>query len=569
MLLKKNTIPADVRKMTLKEAEVLSEEVRRRIIEVTLQNGGHIGASLGAVELIVALLRVFDPDRDKIVFDVGHQAYAYKILTGRNGEFDKLRTFGGISGFPKPSESKYDHFVGGHAGNAVSAGCGYAMARSLSKEDYEIISVIGDGVTVNGETAEGLNLATTYGKQIIVINDNTYSISAGVGSVPQYLETLRKEPYEGKVKAGADSPFSIYDLDYLGPVPGHDIALLDQAFRIAKEAKRSLIVHVVTNKGKGFAPAEQNPLKLHGVSPKGTDSGEGFGGVFGRVLSELREKDDKVVAVAAAMAIGTGLGDFARKYPDSFTDVGIAESTAVTVAASLARSGYKPYVALYSTFLQRAYDQLLYDVALDGLDVTIILDRAGLVGEDGESHQGIYDLALLSSVPNVTIASPATYSELAAMLPYLHDKHGVKIIRYPKGACKADLPVDPDFPRWTTLRAVGGAGAIVTHGAAMIEVALNAAEILSSQGIDVGVINARFLLPLDRSYLDSLSNVPLYVLEDVVYEGSLSQHLSAMGYRVTPFTLPNTYVTFGKPSELRAAYSIDADSVAEAIRNAT
>ena len=569
MLLKKNTVPADVRKLSLREAETLSEEVRRRIIEVTTQNGGHIAASLGAVELIVSLLRIFDPDHDKIIFDVGHQAYAYKILTGRNGEFDKLRTIGGISGFPKPSESRYDHFVGGHAGNAVSAGCGYAMARSLSKENYEIISVIGDGVTVNGESAEGLNLATTYGKQIIVINDNTYSISAGVGSIPEYLESLRNKPYTGSIKQGADSPFALYDLDYLGPVSGHDISALDRAFTLAKEHDRSLIVHIVTKKGKGYASAEENPFKMHGIAPKGEILGEGFGGVFGNTLIKMREKDDKIVAVAAAMAIGTGLGGFASKYPDSFTDVGIAESTAITVAASLARSGYKPYVALYSTFLQRAYDQLLYDVALDGLDVTIILDRSGLVGEDGESHQGIYDLALLSSIPNITIASPSTYEELQEMLPYLNKKGGVKVVRYPKGACRTKLPVDTDFPHWTTIRKVNPVANIITHGSAMVEVALRAADKLARLGKEVGVINARFLRPMDEGCLSSLSGSRLFVLEDVIYEGSLAERLAAEGYPVTPLTLPNTYVTFGKPFELRAQFGIDEDSVVEAIRRAT
>ena len=569
MLLKKNTLPADVRDLSLSDAERLAEEVRARIIEVTLQNGGHIGASLGAVELIVSLLRIFDPDRDKIVFDVGHQAYAYKILTGRNGEFDKLRTFGGISGFPLPSESKYDHFVGGHAGNAVSAGCGYAMARTLAGEDHEIISVIGDGVTVNGETAEGLNLATKYGKQIIVINDNTYSISAGVGSIPDYLEALRKQPYVATLKHGADSPFSLYDLDYLGPVPGHDIATLDAAFRLAKSTDHSLVVHVVTDKGKGYALAEQNPLKLHGVSPKGESSGEGFGNVFGNTLIKLRETDDKVVAIAAAMAIGTGLGGFARHYPESFIDVGIAESTALTVAASLARSGFKPYVALYSTFLQRAYDQLLYDVALDGLDVTILLDRAGLVGEDGESHQGIYDLALLSSVPNVTVASPATYDELKGMLAYLRDVRGVKVLRYPKGPCSNVVPTDTNYPHWSVLRSIDSHGAIVTHGAAMIAVALNAADGLAKQGINVGVINARFLFPTDATLRAALSGKRLFVLEDVVYSGSLAERLAALGYDVTPLTLPDTYVSFGKPSELREKYGIDERSVMEAIRRAT
>lgn len=566
MLLKRINLPADIRKLSVDALKELSEEVRQRIIEVTLQNGGHIGASLGAVELIVALLHVFDVDRDKIVFDVGHQAYAYKILTGRNDAFDSLRTFRGISGFPLPSESKYDHFTGGHAGNAVSAACGYCKARSLEKADYEVISVVGDGVMVNGETAEGLNLVSSCGKQIIVINDNTYSISSGVGSIPEYLARLRKEGYTGAVKTSDDSPFAMYEVDYIGPVNGHDLAALTEAYALAKASARSVIVHVVTSKGKGYALAESNPLKLHGVSPRGEKSSEGFGAVFGEELIKLREKDDKVIAIAAAMAIGTGLSRFVEKYPESFVDVGIAESTAVTVAASLARAGYKPYVAIYSTFLQRAYDQLLYDVALDNLDVTVMLDRSGIVGEDGESHQGIYDLAFLSSVPEIKVASPATYDELRLMMDWSAKKKGVKVIRYPKSGMGVNVATDGDFPRWKVL-SDGRDGYLVAHGAAMMEVAVKVAEEAKQKGKILGVINARFILPIDRELLDGLNGAPLYVLEDVVYAGSLSEHLSAMGYSLRAFTLPNGYVTFGKPSVLRKHYGIDAESVLEGILN--
>lgn len=566
MLLKKLNLPADVKKLSLDALKELSEEVRQRIIEVTLQNGGHIGASLGAVELIVALLHVFDVEKDKIVFDVGHQAYAYKILTGRNDAFDSLRTFRGISGFPLPSESKYDHFTGGHAGNAVSAGCGYCMARGLSKQAYQVVSVVGDGVMVNGETAEGLNLVSSCGKQIVVINDNTYSISSGVGSIPEYLARLRGEKYTGKIRKGDESPFAMYELDYIGPVDGHDVCALVDALSLAKNSERPVVVHAVTNKGKGYALAENNPLKLHGISPRGERGGEGFGAVFGEELIKLREKDDKIVAIAAAMAIGTGLSRFVEKYPESFIDVGIAESTALTVAASLARAGYKPYVAMYSTFLQRAYDQLLYDVALDGLDVTVMLDRSGIVGEDGESHQGIYDLSFLSSIPEIKIASPATYDELKEMLAWSRREKGVKVIRYPKSGMVLNVPTDNDLPHWKTLLA-GKDGCLVAHGAAMIEVAMKVAEILRDKGKDIGVVNARFILPVDRALLNGLQGAPLYVLEDVVYAGSLSEHLAAMGYGVRAFTLPNGYVTFGKPSVLRKHYGIDADTIAEAILN--
>ncbi len=564
MLLKRTILPSDIRALSLDSLKELSEEVRRRIIEVTLQNGGHIGASLGAVELIVALLHVFDADRDKIIFDVGHQAYAYKILTGRNDTFDTLRTFHGISGFPMPSESKYDHFIGGHAGNAVSAGCGYAKARDLAKDDYEVISVVGDGVMVNGETAEGLNILASSGKQIVVINDNTYSISAGVGSIPDYLASLRKVAFDGRVRRGDESPFAIYQADYIGAVDGHDISALTEAFSLAKKCEHSVIVHVVTNKGKGYAIAENNPLKLHGISPRGEASGEGFGAFFGEEIIKLREKDDKVVAIAAAMAIGTGLSRFMELYPESFIDVGIAESTALTVAASLARAGYKPYVAIYSTFLNRAYDQLLYDVAMDDLDVTFMLDRSGIVGEDGETHQGIYDLCLLSSIPTVKVASPASYEELRNLIAWSHREKGVKVIRYPKFGSSALLPSSDDLPHWQMLSR-GVDGYILAHGAPNVEVAMKVADLVSEKGRTIGVINARFLSPIDEEMLGSIEGMPLYVVEDNIYAGSLSEHLAAKGLAVRAFTLPNGYVTFGKTSVLREHYGIDAESIAEAI----
>ena len=564
MLLKKIKHPNDVKSLSADELSRLSEEVRERIIGVSLQNGGHIGASLGAVELIVSLLKVFDPERDKIVFDVGHQAYAYKILTGRNDDFDKLRVLGGISGFPKPSESKYDHFVGGHAGNAISACCGYAMARKLSGEEYNVISVVGDGVMVNGETAEGLNLVSSTGKQIIVLNDNTYSISAGVGSVPEYLKKLRAKTYSGGVLSGKESPFSQYEIDYIGPIDGHDIEGLCAAFSLAKKNERPVLVHVVTSKGKGYAPAELNPLKLHGISPKDEVKNDSFALKLGRTLAELRAKDPRVVAVAAAMAVGTGLNYFETEYPDSFIDVGIAESTAITVAASLARAGYKPYVAIYSTFLQRAYDQLLYDVALDGLDVTILVDRAGIVGEDGESHQGIYDLCLLSSVPNATVMSPASAEELREMLYWAEGAKGVKVIRYPKGNANTGIPTGGTLPKWNVIKQ-GFDGFVVAHGARMLENALKAAEILSEKGKHLGVVNARFISPVDTEFLRENSDKKLYVMEDVIYSGSLSEKLSAMGYNVQAFTLPDTYVSFGTVAQIQKQYGLDAESIAERI----
>lgn len=565
MLLKRISTPADVKQLSLPALQELSEEVRQRIIEVTLQNGGHIGASLGAVELIVALLKVFDVEKDKIVFDVGHQAYAYKILTGRNDAFDRLRTFRGISGFPMPSESKYDAFIGGHAGNAISAACGFCKARALLGENYNVISVVGDGVMVNGETAEGLNLVSSCGKQIIVINDNTYSISSGVGSIPGFLSDLRSQPFDGDVKKRNDSPFSMYEIDYIGPVDGHDVNVLIDAFERAIANDRSVIVHVVTNKGKGYALAEQNPLKMHRISPKGERSGEGFGVVFGEELIKLREKDDKIVAVAAAMAIGTGLSRFVEKFPESFVDVGIAESTAMTVAAALARAGFKPYVAIYSTFLARAYDQLLYDVGMDGLDVTVMLDRSGIVGEDGETHQGIYDLSVLSSVPDVKIASPATFDELRFMMQWSTLCKGVKVIRYPKSGMTVDVPTDNAFPQWKVI-AEGQDGYVITHGAAMIGEAMCVKEVLAKKGKDLGVINARFIAPVDKDLMDRLQG-SLYVMEDVVFAGSLSERLLSTGYKLRAFTLPNEYVTFGKTSVLRKHYGIDAESVSEAILN--
>ena len=566
MLLKKINLPADIRKLSLSELSTLSEEVRSRIIEVTLQNGGHIGASLGAVELIVALLKVFDVEKDKIIFDVGHQAYAYKILTDRNASFDKLRTLGGISGFPLPSESKYDHFVGGHAGNAVSAGCGYAMARKMCGQDYQVISVIGDGVLVNGETAEGLNLVSSCGKQIIVINDNTYSISAGVGSLPEFLAKLRTRAYFGEVLIGSDSPFAMYDLDYLGPIAGHDLSALTAAFSLAAQSERSIVVHIVTNKGRGYALAEMNPLKLHGIAPKCEAPTEGFGRIFGEEMIKLREKDDRVVAVAAAMAIGTGLGAFVERFPDSFIDVGIAESTALSLAASLARAGYKPFVALYSTFLQRAYDQLLFDVALDGLPVTVMLDRSGIVGEDGESHQGIYDLSILSGVPDLTIMSPSTYDELRNMMRWSLRVGGTKVIRYPKSGMMVDVPTDEGFPHWKVIRE-GKDGYILTHGAAMIAESVAACDMLLEKGLSIGLVNARFLSSIDVALMDSIKEKPIYVAEDVVRAGSLFERVLSKGYHACGITIPNTYVSFGKPSELRKAYGIDAENIALRIIN--
>ena len=467
-----NQIPRDLSGLSDSEAVALCELLRARIIDAVSRTGGHLASSLGAVELIVAIHRVFRTERDRLVFDVGHQCYAHKLLTGRAGAMDTLRALGGLSGFPKPSESVHDAFVAGHASNSVSVAIGMARARTLQKEDYHVLALIGDGALTGGMAYEGLSDAGGSGEPLIVIlNDNGMSITKNVGGVAEHLARQRLKPQYLNFKKGYRKAMSILPLGghiynvthkiktavkesllpcsmfedmgftYLGPVDGHDVKGLTRLLSYAKDLQGPVLLHVRTVKGKGYPPAERNPDKFHGVGRFCVETGElvqpageDFSQVFGETLCRLAEEDPAVCAVTAAMQGGTKLDGFARRFPERFFDVGIAEGHAAAMAAGMAKQGMKPVFAVYSTFLQRAYDALIHDVALQGLHVVLAVDRAGLAGEDGETHQGVFDAAFLDTVPGMTVLCPSSFQELRSMLRRaVLELTGPVAIRYPKG----------------------------------------------------------------------------------------------------------------------------------------
>ena len=468
---KDNSAPL-LAELTDRQAEELCARLRQELIDDVSRTGGHLASNLGAVELTVAIHRVFNTARDRLVFDVGHQCYVHKILTRRREEMAHLRQFGGIAGFPKPGESIHDAFVAGHASNSVAVALGMARARTQLGEDYKVLALIGDGALTGGLAYEGLSNAGQCGQQLLVIlNDNGMSIAKNVGGVADHLARQRLKPqylrfkrnyrrvmqatalgrwlYRGihRLKEAVKKsilPCSMFEdmgFTYVGPISGHDMAALTQALRYARDLKEPVLLHVRTTKGKGYPPAERNPDAFHGVSPFDPSTGEplkkggeNFSSVFGDVLSELAERDRRICAITAAMPGGTGLDGFAQRYPERFFDVGIAEGCAVSMAAGMAKEGAVPVFAVYSTFLQRSYDMLIHDVALDGLHVVLGVDRAGLVGEDGETHHGLFDVAFLSTVPGMTVLAPANFAELRAMLFRAVEEYtGPVAVRYPRG----------------------------------------------------------------------------------------------------------------------------------------
>ena len=468
----------DIKELEPEELTVLAEEIRQFLIEKISKTGGHLASNLGVVELTMAMHLVFRLPQDKIIWDVGHQSYTHKILTGRKDGFDELRKYGGMSGFPKRKESECDAFDTGHSSTSISAGLGYVHARDLQQEHYNVISVIGDGSLTGGMAYEALNNASELKTNfIIVLNDNHMSISENVGGMSHYLAELRTAEFYTGLKKGVTNVlhsipvvgdpiieqihrtksslkqlvvpgmfFEDMGITYLGPVPGHNISMLCKAFREAKKIKGPVLLHVLTQKGKGYEPAEKHPDKFHGVGPFHVETGEvespkkkdTYTDVFGKVICSEAAKNPKVVAITAAMADGTGLAGFRKKYPDRFFDVGIAEEHAATFAAGLAAGGMKPVFAVYSSFLQRAYDQLIHDVALQNLPVVLAVDRAGLVGSDGETHQGIFDLSYLSNIPNMVVMAPKHKWELADMLRFAISYNGPIALRYPRGSAYDD-----------------------------------------------------------------------------------------------------------------------------------
>ena len=600
----------DIKELTLPELEELASEIRDFLIEKVSRTGGHIASNLGVVELTMAMHLVFSMPEDKIIWDVGHQSYTHKLLTGRKDGFDDLRKYGGMSGFPKRKESACDAFDTGHSSTSISAGLGYVEARDLKGEDYHVISVIGDGSLTGGMAYEALNNAAHLNTNfIIVLNDNHMSISENVGGMSRYLadlrtadiytglkkgvtNTLRKVPVVGenmieKIRKTKSSIkqlvvpgmfFEDMGITYLGPVPGHDIPSLCRAFKEAKKVEGPVLLHVLTKKGKGYEPAEKAPDKFHGIGPFDIESGEvkakkekdSCTDVFGKVLCAEAAKNPDIVAITAAMADGTGLSQFRRRFPKRFFDVGIAEGHAVTFAAGLAAGGMKPVFAVYSSFLQRGYDQIIHDVALQKLPVVFAIDRAGLVGSDGETHQGIFDLSYLSSIPNMVVMSPKHKWELADMVRFAVSYDGPIALRYPRGTAYTG------YEEYRSPIAFGKSEwiyeekdiAIFSVGH-MFEEAEKVYRNLKEAGYSCSLVNARFVKPLDEEMIEKLSadHRLIAVIEENVQTGGCGEHVMECVSRkqlpthVLPLALPDDYVEHGSVDVLRKETGIDSDTM--------
>ena len=598
--------PEQLNTLTDLQAKLLCDQLREQIIDSVSKTGGHLASSLGVVEATVAVHRVFDLENDRLVFDVGHQCYAHKILTQRGGQMDTLRKLGGLSGFPKPREHRADAFIAGHASNAVSVALGMARARTLNGENYSVLAMLGDGAMTGGLAYEGLSDAGQSGEQLVVIlNDNGMSITKNVGGVARHLAQQRLKPQYLQFKkvykrvTGATavgrglyrfthnakqavknavlhcSMFEDMGFTYLGPVDGHDVNYLTRLLRYAKELNCPVLLHIKTVKGKGYPPAEKEPDRFHGVGPfrveDGTPlypGGEGFSSVFGETLCQLARERDDVAAITAAMPDGTGLVGFSREFPDRFFDVGIAEGHAIAMAAGMAKQRAVPVAAIYSTFLQRAYDMLIHDVAIQGLHVVLCVDRAGLSGEDGETHHGVFDAAYLSSVPGMKIYCPASFEELRAMLRYAVEKcRGPVAVRYPKGG-------EGEF---RALCGVEGASVIrpgtdVTIAAygTMVNEALEAARLLEEKGRSAQVVKLNSIAPLDVDTVAACAQKTgtLVVAEECVDAGCVGRRLAAefalrgaAGVRLALVNLGDRFVQHGTVAELRQLCGIDGASV--------
>jgi len=611
--------PDDLKLLSVGHLSTLCRQIRELIIETMSKNGGHLAPSLGVVELAVALHYVFESPKDKIIWDVGHQAAAHKILTGRRGLFHTARREGGISGFPKRDESPHDIFGTGHASTSIAAALGIATAMDMSGEDGKVIAVIGDGSMTGGLAFEAINQTNKSGRLVIVLNDNEMSISPSVGALSKFLSLhahgkragrlkkrlkrlLMRIPIVGRgmwrlvEKAGEStlafftpgSLFEAFGCDYIGPVDGHDIAGLVRVFKEVKELEapeRPILVHVITKKGKGYRPAEEDPVIFHGVGPfdrvSGTvysKSGKTYSGAFSDAMISAASKDDKVVAITAAMKTGTGLEEFSRLYPKNMFDVGIAEGYAVTFAAGLAVCGFRPVVTIYSTFLQRAFDNIIHDVAIQRLGVVFAIDRAGLVGEDGPTHHGLFDIAYMSMVPNMTVMAPRDEKTMEKMLAFALSSGLPASIRYPRGAIPklfSSIPCGEMelgrgeilFESPSPLVSIWGVGHLLAE-------VIEAAERLEKMGIGVVVVDPRFLKPLDTRLLAEMASSCPYIVtvEEGVMSGGfgsiVSRHLLETGYkgRFSMIALPDLFVEHGSQSYLRKRYSLDADGITEGVK---
>ncbi len=613
--------PADLKALSRSELPILASEIRKVIIEVVSKNGGHLAPSLGVVELAIAIHYVFNAPSDKIIWDVGHQSYAHKLLTGRRERFHTLRQHDGICGFTRMSESPYDAFSTGHSSTSISAGLGIACAKRLKNDKSKVIAVIGDGSMTAGLAYEGLNQAGDINKNILVIlNDNDMSIAHNVGALSsflsrtfsaKYLQDLKKELKDflkSLPKVGDDiyqfakrskesfktfiTPgmlFEAFNFEYFGPINGHNLNHLIDILNNIKCLNEPVLLHVLTKKGKGYSPAEKNPVYFHGVGCFNADTGESinkeysvptYTQVFGETILEMAKKDDRIVAVTAAMPEGTGLVKFSEAYPDRFFDVGIAEQHAVTFAAGLATEGFKPVVAIYSTFLQRAYDQILHDVCLEALPVVFAVDRGGIVGEDGATHNGVFDLSYLRSLPNMVVMAPKDENELARMLTTSLAHKGPIAIRYPRGAVEGVKIENRDIPipmgKGEVLQK-GDDILILAIGRSVSE-ALAACVTLAEKGISATVVNCRFVKPLDSDLIGTLARkIPRIVtVEENVRQGGFGSAVmeclcdqGITGFLLERIGIPDTFVEHGPQIILRSKYGIDASSIVNAAKRLT
>ena len=614
MVLDKIKQENDIKALSKEELPVLAEEIREFLIQKISVMGGHLASNLGAVELTMALHLAFELPKDKIIWDVGHQSYTHKILTGRREGFDQLRKFGGMSGFPKRKESACDCFDTGHSSTSVSAGLGYAQARQIKGEDYKVISVIGAGALTGGMAFEALNNASRMRSNfMIVLNDNKMSISENVGGLSRHLNFLRTTESYQEIKTGVANSLSkipVYGerivekirktksgikqlivpgmlfenmgIMYLGPVNGHDITGMAKVFREASKYQGPVLIHVLTRKGTGYLPAERHPARFHGAEPFHIETGlpqkkrekANYTDVFSTVMCKLGSRNENVAAVTAAMADGTGLKRFGRQFPDRFFDVGIAEEHAVTFAAGLAAAGLKPVVAVYSSFLQRAYDQILHDVCIQNLPVVFAVDRAGLVGSDGETHQGIFDLSYLSSIPNMTVLAPKNKWELSDMIKFAADFPAPAAIRYPRGEAYDGLKEfrEPIVYGKSEMLYKESKIALVAIGS-MVKTAAAVREGLHERGYSATLVNARFAKPLDKDLLTGLAagHKLIVTMEENVINGGFGEHVTEffssrrLKNRILNIAIPDTYVEHGNTEILCRELKLDAASICERV----
>lgn len=598
--------PSELKNMSLDELDLLSYQIREFLIDKVSKTGGHLASNLGAVEITIAMHKVFDSPKDKFIFDVGHQSYVHKILTGRSKNFDTLRQFGGMSGFPKSRESVHDAFETGHSTTSLSAACGMAAARDIKGDKHEIVAVIGDGSLTGGMAYEALNvIGGKKLKTIIILNDNGMSISKNVGSISKYLGQIRTSKgyigaknfvkknlntniKEGLANAKNDLKYSLMDdsgvffeelgLTYFGPIDGHNIKELCHAMEKAKALDEPCVIHCLTKKGKGYKNAESMPRKFHGIGPFNPETGEvlnksklpSFSKVMGDHLFEMAKEHKDIIAITAAMGEAVGLIDYSIELPDRYFDVGIAEQHAVTFAAGLAKNGLKPFVCIYSSFLQRAYDQMMVDVCLQNLPVVFCIDRAGIVGADGETHHGMFDLSYLRTMPNMTILVPKDGNELVQMMDYAYTLNGPVAIRYPRGSAKYDKDIKSlDTFDPSSKRIDDGKECEIWAIGNMFDLANDVRNLINKEGYECGLVDVTQVKPLDlRPYKDCKVKLVATIEDNSVVGGfgeELSSMLSSKNVKVLKFGWPDKFIEHGSVQELMNEYGLTKEKIAEEI----